>query len=304
MKVLLGVDGSPDSLYAVKYVGQLLTPQHDELVFYYVPPAMKVSGSTTSDVAKRATASLAQAVFQESFKALPAGWNDRVSNLVGTQWPGRGLIVAADEVRANLIVVGAKGMSLLERFMLGSISNAVVHHSTIPVLVVRKHKDLPPDALTVLLACDGSEHSQHAAEFLNQFTWPPGSHGELVAVVESKFLGQVPAWLAEQALTDETEAWAHAWAENHEHEKLSKEHALKDYCQHLSPLFADAKPHLADGQAATEILHTAGQLAADLIVVGARGKQSWQRLLLGGTSDKVLTHAACSVLVVPQHEAA
>ncbi len=51
------------------------------------------------------------------------------------------------------------------------------------------------------------------------------------------------------------------------------------------------------GLPASEIVEKAGQWPADLLVIGSHGRTGLSRLLLGGVSHKVLTHAACSVRV-------
>jgi nucleotide-binding universal stress UspA family protein len=50
--------------------------------------------------------------------------------------PWRAILDAAEEVDASLIVVGARGHTAVESLVLGAVSNAVVHHSKRPVLVV------------------------------------------------------------------------------------------------------------------------------------------------------------------------
>jgi nucleotide-binding universal stress UspA family protein len=52
------------------------------------------------------------------------------------------------------------------------------------------------------------------------------------------------------------------------------------------------------GQAADEIVRTAREAQADLIVLGARGLNPVKRLILGSVSTKVLHEAPCDVLVV------
>ena len=52
------------------------------------------------------------------------------------------------------------------------------------------------------------------------------------------------------------------------------------------------------GQAADEIIRTAKEAEADLVVLGARGLNPLQRLVLGSVSTKVLHEAPCDVLVV------
>lgn len=48
------------------------------------------------------------------------------------------ILDAADRVKADLVVVGSHGHGFWGRSLLGSVSNAVVHHARCPVLVVRK----------------------------------------------------------------------------------------------------------------------------------------------------------------------
>ena len=47
-----------------------------------------------------------------------------------------------------------------------------------------------------------------------------------------------------------------------------------------------------------EIVSTAEELAADLIVVGSRGRRALKRALMGSVSASVVRHAHCPVLVV------
>ena len=54
----------------------------------------------------------------------------------------------------------------------------------------------------------------------------------------------------------------------------------------------------AFGDAGHGIVHEADQRGADLIVVGTRGRNVVERLLLGSVSSKVVQNAHCDVLVV------
>lgn len=51
------------------------------------------------------------------------------------------ILEVADEVDADLIVIGTRGETAIEDGLLGSVSNAVVHHARRPVLVVPAHGD-------------------------------------------------------------------------------------------------------------------------------------------------------------------
>lgn len=51
--------------------------------------------------------------------------------------PARILIEVAEEVGAELIIVGARGGNALQRFLLGSVSSKLSHYATTSVMVVR-----------------------------------------------------------------------------------------------------------------------------------------------------------------------
>lgn len=51
--------------------------------------------------------------------------------------------------------------------------------------------------------------------------------------------------------------------------------------------------------AARDILDTAEEIAADLVVVGAHGRSGVAQLFMGGTAEEVLRRAVCDVLAVP-----
>jgi nucleotide-binding universal stress UspA family protein len=52
------------------------------------------------------------------------------------------------------------------------------------------------------------------------------------------------------------------------------------------------------GDPAGAIIDFAGERGADLVVLGSRGRGRLSGLLLGSVSQKVVTHAPCSVMVV------
>lgn len=54
---------------------------------------------------------------------------------------GHGIVRYADSVGASFIVTGSRGLSKFRRTLLGSVSDYILHHSHVPVLVCRK-KDL------------------------------------------------------------------------------------------------------------------------------------------------------------------
>jgi len=64
-------------------------------------------------------------------------WGVQSTYLLWTGEPGKSIVAAADAERADLIVVGTRGLARAGPWLLGSVSDHVVHHASCPVLVVR-----------------------------------------------------------------------------------------------------------------------------------------------------------------------
>lgn len=69
----------------------------------------------------------------------------RATFLVWEGDPGDGILAAAEAEEANLIIVGSRGRSGVGRYLLGSVSDFVVHHASCPVLVVRPDDENDPE---------------------------------------------------------------------------------------------------------------------------------------------------------------
>ena len=73
------------------------------------------------------------------------------------------VIELGEELGAGLIVVGSRGLEPVERVLLGSRSEEIVHHAHVPVLVLRRGKDVWPPA-RVVIGDDFSEDARKAGE--------------------------------------------------------------------------------------------------------------------------------------------
>uniref|UniRef100_A0A0L8HGA8 UspA domain-containing protein n=1 Tax=Octopus bimaculoides TaxID=37653 RepID=A0A0L8HGA8_OCTBM len=54
--------------------------------------------------------------------------------------PKEAIIAASKDEKANMIVTGTRGLGIVGRTILGSVSDYVAHNSAIPVIIVRKEK--------------------------------------------------------------------------------------------------------------------------------------------------------------------
>lgn len=139
--------------------------------------------------------------------------------------------------------------------------------------------------MRVLIAIDGSSNSRDAVRYLETLNIPSVQGVDLVTVVSPPFaidtlpLG-IPPELGE-FMDQETEA---ARSE------------LKTVAENIGKY--DTNLDVLVGPVTTEIVRQAKEKQTDLVVVGAVGHTSLERVLLGSVSDYVATHADCSVLIV------
>ncbi|XP_069135198.1 uncharacterized protein [Argopecten irradians] len=56
---------------------------------------------------------------------------------IHSEKPGAGIIQAAEQCDAKLIVTGCRGLGKVRRTLMGSVSDYIVHHSAVPTMVCR-----------------------------------------------------------------------------------------------------------------------------------------------------------------------
>jgi nucleotide-binding universal stress UspA family protein len=197
------------------------------------------------------------------------------------------IVEEARSMAADLIVVGHRGHGRWESILLGSVSAEVVDHAPCPVLVARDERLGP-----IILADDRSIHARAAESIL--LDWPlfAGLPITVVTVAEDGFpyTPSVPPLVYSEVM----DTYAYGTAARRRSTEADCEAAA------IRLRFADfeAEPEVREGDPAREIVMSARQHEAGLIVVGTRGQTGLRRLILGSVARKVLLHAPCSVLVV------
>jgi nucleotide-binding universal stress UspA family protein len=68
--------------------------------------------------------------------------------------------------------------------------------------------------------------------------------------------------------------------------------------EHMIESRLDVECRVAEGDPAVEIVRTANDLGAGMVVMGTHGRSGFSRLLLGSVAEVVLRKAACPVLTV------
>jgi nucleotide-binding universal stress UspA family protein len=141
---------------------------------------------------------------------------------------------------------------------------------------------------TILLATDGSEEANLAAQAAAELSRETGSEVHVVYTLPT------PAQLIGHHLyTDEIRDSLIGGAER------DAENFLKEQAERLESEGAKvAETHLRSGDPDKEILRAAEALDVGLIVMGSRGLHAITRRLMGSVSDSVARYAHCPVLLV------
>ena len=306
MRVLIAIDGSPDGFEAVRQAARLVAPTKDQLVLYYSVPSIRIDSEFSNEgaIADKVRAVLSQGVFEEARRYLPTDFIGDVQEMVDSEDPREGIIAAADQAKADMIVVGARGLNPLARLLLGSVSRTVAHAARTPVLVARRPKAVrPDDELRVLFACDRPDTATAMTQLVCNLTWPPTTHGHSITVLPGLLVGQVPSWLEERTRSPELEKLTRAWVEEQQEESRQTKDRLARFSQCLPNAFRQ-NALVVNGYAADKILETIDRHEIDLVILGARQLGKIERFMIGSTSEAVLNHAPCSVLIIRDQDSA
>lgn len=308
MRVLVGVDGSSNSFAAVEFVGRLLSPERDELVLLFATPAIAFDDERLDPaIEQRARSALSRTVLDAALERLPAAWQKRAAQREVAGSASAELLEAIDAEKADLVAVGFRGTSgIIEEFVLGSVSRAIVHSAKVPALVVKSQaasgepaKQSPGPVtrhIHVLAACEDLQFAERGATVLKQLTWPPETRGWAMTVVRPMFITDLPDWIKLERNPD-VAAMASAWEIEHQQNLQTARGTLETFRAMLPECFTSEELIVAEGRPAEEILVQVREKAIDLVVMGSRGSGALKRLLLGSTSEQVLREAPCSVLI-------
>ena len=146
MKILLAVDGSASSDEAIAEIGRRPWPEQTQVKLLTAVETPVMVGMEpwaagpmyVHDV--QAVSSAANAVLEDSLTKLKAAAGSRLK-ITGEVIPGSPQQVIVEEAErwgADLIVMGSRGLGAWNRLLLGSVSNAVVHHAKCSVEIVRR----------------------------------------------------------------------------------------------------------------------------------------------------------------------
>ena len=213
--------------------------------------------------------------------------------------PSQAVNELAEELDADLVVVGTRGLTGFRHLLLGSTAERIVQKSPAPVLSVHPG-DRPPaeSPRTILVPTDFSEDAEAALHAARRALTPPSATG-LAAAGETAGPTRV--------------ILLHVFHVPAEYRSYGPAGSFFEFTEELSAtlderLAALARPFrdeglsvdwvVAEGIPAEVIVREAAERGVDLIAMGTHGRSGLAHLLLGSTAERVVQHAECPVLTV------
>jgi nucleotide-binding universal stress UspA family protein len=136
-RVLIPVDGSDSSRNAAKYAAHLVSPRSAKLYLLNVwePINMTIGGDKAEKLRERAQAKAMEML--EEYRALLEPCGLEVELIARSGRPDYVILNMQEELDCDLIVIGSRGLSVLENVIMGSVVTRVLEGATCPVLVTR-----------------------------------------------------------------------------------------------------------------------------------------------------------------------
>lgn len=184
---------------------------------------------------------------------------------------------------ADLILIRAHNRNDFRNWMLGSVAKSVARNAHCSVEVIRAPSGRRRDSdggMKVLLATDGSGHSEEAVRAVAERPWPNQTEVKVMSMVNPLAYSFEELGLYKGGKTER----AHR--------------AISEAARALTGAGLRVTAEVVAGRPARRIVRAAREMGADLIVVGTEDRGGLNRLLCGSVSEDVAAAAHCSVSIV------
>ncbi|MEU4371041.1 universal stress protein [Micromonospora chersina] len=286
--VVVGVDGSSTSLTAAEHAARAAVarsrPLH--LVHGYLHPLGYGVPLNPYDLGVPAPTEESRKMLEQVAADL-VGRHPTLRVEVRQVAGGPGATLVEESRRAELVVVGSRGVGGFAGLLLGSVSNQVAQHAHCPVLVVRPAEQPIPVRGPVLVGVDGSELAGHAVRLAADEAVRRDADLVLVHVRTPERGAVAPDAAAEATAAGQAES-----------AELLAGAAARIRADH--PVLSVVERPVAAAAPEQALIEASGEAA--LVVVGSRGRGGFAGLLLGSVSQALVQHAHCPVLVAHPYE--
>lgn len=298
-RILVPIDFSSESLKTLRFAKLLAMQTGARLHLTHVVSPPVISSARPVIIPPAFSEEAIAASARQRMKALLAELSlsaRSTPSTVRSGAPVEEIKEAARKIDADLIVMATRGHTGLKRAFLGSTTERVVREAPCPVLVVREKEDqptkkrAPQTALRfrkILVPIDFSECSRlglgYALGFAEDF-------GARLVLFHSVF---IPAYVLGDKYTALAMPDLIATQQDYAKDEMEK---LR---QSVSRKGREVESEIAFGSPVEQITDYVTKEDVDLIITSTHGRSGLRRVFIGSTAERIVRHASCPVLVVP-----
>lgn len=191
--------------------------------------------------------------------------------------PFEKIVHVADEEKCDLIMMGRRGVSHLERELMGSVTARVIGYTKRDVLVVPEGKSL--EWKRILVATDGSSQSDEAIELAIRIA---AAHSSLLTVMMVVYTNDEFMALAPSLVTDMV---------------TKAKETVDKIQQQAAKAGVKAEAIVKEGEPYKAITTFAVETPVDVIVMGSQSRRGWGKLLMGSVTERTIGYSPCPVLI-------
>lgn len=188
------------------------------------------------------------------------------------------IVETAEELKADLIVIGRKGLSAIERLFIGNVANQVLRHSPIPILVTKK-KSGKPRFKKILVPTDFSEQEEIERDFAWKLAKGFDADITLLHILELHDY-EFPPRVLDEMLDSVMKKLKQRKRREKEDLKITEEVTRA----------IDAPVGIVDYADTHKI---------DLIVISTCAQSKLERFFLGSTTEKVISYSHIPIFAIP-----
>jgi nucleotide-binding universal stress UspA family protein len=268
-RILVATDGSDAAGVAADAAIELARRFGAEVRALYVRESGAEDGT-----AERATGAVTE-------RAAAAGVDSTATIVDGGEPIHRTVLTAADEHDADCIVMGTRGRTGLDRFVLGSVAERTLRTSPVPVLTVHAETVIDRDFDRILVPTDGSPGADAAAAHAIDIAVATGAALHVVHVVDAGVLPMDGSG----AVLDELQ-------------RVGKQ-ALDSVVERAKAAdVSTVRASVLTGAPYRAITDYAHAEDVDLVVMGTHGRTGADRFLLGSVAERVVRLSDSPVLTL------
>ena len=280
-KILWATDFSDESQDAYQYALQFANTFKSEIIGLHVIPDFSPALYDTASVVKDELTKRIHSVKKEAekkFDDLKKNKDPSLKVIIKEGTASKKIIECAVEEEADLIVMGKKGISAIEKLFIGSVANQIIRHSPIPILLTKKG-DRKLGFKRILVPTDFSAQEEIEREYAWKLALGFDSQLTLLYVLELHDYEFPPRVLDEM--------FEKVLKRIKQRRKKGKEDI---------PVNEDVVRAI---NAAIGIIDYAESQKIDMIVMSTCVTSKLERFFLGSTTEKVISYSQIPIFAIP-----